>query len=152
MSRSDWERGNPKTLALADVVVNCLNRWKVADDTLTLSYKKYFIGLTCQGKPIDFAIFMPWGRGEKRGPSFQPRCPDRDDLDSQLLSAGLGAIYRRGNGRNRYVLKFAAEALCDHGSLVLILARLAYFHHDPRRRPVVGIQPLGFTPSTEVKK
>lgn len=138
MTRSEWERDNPDTLALAQATVFCLNRKQVAAGRLILSYNKEYVGLTCQGKPLNFVIFMPKGRGKDRGGSYQPRCPRREDLDREIRNAALEPDYRSGNGRNRYALKLSAAELDQHGALVLKLARLAYSHHHPGRLPGAG--------------
>jgi len=138
MNRSEWERDNPDTLALAEAAVICLNRQQVADGHLKLSYNKEYIGLTCQGKPLNFVIFMPKGRGKDRGGSIQPRCPRREDLDRQIRNVALEPDYRPGNRRDRYAIKLSAEDLHKHSALVLKLARLAYSHHHPGRLPGAG--------------
>jgi hypothetical protein len=118
--RKYWEnkRGNPETVKLADSILVIIREFA---PNAELSYNKYYIGLTVDGKTFNFAII----RAYKKDIRLEISIPEEDEIDEILDSADidvLGYDKRRG----RYRIKLRSEDIKKHKNIIKDLLQKAF--------------------------
>jgi hypothetical protein len=58
------------------------------DPSLELKYNKFYIGLSKEGQPFNFAIFRP----KKKTINFEVKLPRADEIDAKIDQAGIEAL------------------------------------------------------------
>jgi hypothetical protein len=98
--RNYWtKRGTEKTVQMADQMVGLINEFAPGFD---LKYNKFYIGLTQDGQPKNFAVFRP----RKSGLNAEFRIPFSEELQKKIEDAGIddmGYLKRWGAFRLRLV-------------------------------------------------
>ena len=101
--RSYWEtkRGTPKTVALADKVLEMVREFVPSAEQ---SYNKHYIGFWVDGRPWNFAMC----KAQKSAMQLGIRLPRTDDIDQSIEEAGLNVLeYDKRWGRYRFKLQEA---------------------------------------------
>jgi hypothetical protein len=121
--RSYWEaRAAKSTLALADDLLQIARRF---EPTLQLKYNKFYIGLSRDGQPFNFAVFRP----KKNHIIMELKHPKADDLDSMIEGAGIEALeYVRS--WNTYRLRLSASDVQNKKAVLEDLMRRAYEYRN----------------------
>ncbi|WP_432487038.1 hypothetical protein [Kineococcus sp. SYSU DK018] len=109
--RSYWEnRGTTASMKIVDALMHMV---KERDQSLTLKYNKYYIGLTRDGVPDNFVAFRP----RKEYVVVELRIPRSDELTAQFEQAGVDLLdYQVRWGR--YRLRLTSNDLAQHGELL----------------------------------
>lgn len=119
--RNYWEteRGTPKTVQLADKVIDVIRGFL---PSATPSYNKYYIGLWVDGKACNFATFRP----QKQVLQLCIKLPKSQELDQKLEDRGIDVL---GYDKtwNQYRLKLSEPDLVSHAELLKEL--LLQAHH-----------------------
>ncbi|HEY8063669.1 MAG TPA: hypothetical protein VIF40_02960 [Methylosinus sp.] len=100
--RSYWEkRGTKSTVKLADEMLSIARE---IEPSLELKYNKFYIGLSKDGQPFNFAIFRP----KKSWLNFEVKLPRTDEVDTKIEKAGIEAL--------EYATRWGAYRLSLHES------------------------------------
>src|SRR5205085_7674710 len=79
--RADWEkRGSKSTVQLADELLGLARE---INPSLELKYNKFYIGLSREGQPFNFALFRP----RKSTINVELSLPQTDDISSKIDQA-----------------------------------------------------------------
>ncbi len=121
--RTYWEvRGTKKTVELADELLSIVREH---DPSLALKYNKFYIGLSKNGQPYNFAIFKP----KKNTINIGLKLARNDDIDKLIddagfdrLKSGRGGLYRLSLDKDdvaqrRDVIKQLIEAAYQNSRL-----------------------------------
>ena len=121
--RTYWEvRGTKKTVELADELLSIVREH---DPSLALKYNKFYIGLSKNGQPYNFAIFKP----KKNTINIGLKLARNDDIDKLIddagfdrLESGRGGLYRLSLDKDdvaqrRDVIKQLIEAAYQNSRL-----------------------------------
>jgi hypothetical protein len=94
--REYWEnRATKESVSMADELLEMIHAFSPG---LQLKYNKFYIGLSKDGQPNNFATFRP----KKFGLRVEPWLPRSDELDAELEKAGLDVMdYDERWGRYR---------------------------------------------------
>jgi hypothetical protein len=99
--RSYWEhRASPQTVGLADQLLKVANQF---DPSLDLTYNKFYIGFSKDGRPYNFCVLKP----KRNFLRLEIKLPQSADTESKIESAGLDATDY--NPRRGYLLRLSAE-------------------------------------------
>lgn len=120
--RSYWEaRGTPASLKMVDGLLHLI---KEVDESLTLKYNKYYIGLTRDGVTDNFVEFRP----RKEYVVLGLRIPRSDELSAQFEQADVDLLdYQVRWGR--YRLRLTSSDLTNHEEL--LRSAMAKAHGSP---------------------
>lgn len=117
--RSYWEaKASTATVALAD---DLLKLAKEFDASLELKYNKFYIGVSRDGQPFNFATFRP----RKKHVLLGLRLPQADDLDAKIDDAGMDVL-GYDNHYGFYRLQLAEKQLAENSEVIKELLKLAY--------------------------
>ena len=106
--RNYWEtkRGTPDTVKLVDSIFEIIRE---IEPTAEHNYNKHYIGIRCNGKPLNFATCRP----QKSGMRLHIKIPQSDELDESLDNKGIDVLdYEKKWGV--YRLKLDAERINEH--------------------------------------
>jgi hypothetical protein len=117
--RAYWEtRATESTVALADDLLEIIRTF---DPEFELKYNKYYIGLSEDDRPNNFAVFRP----RKTGIRLDCRLEPSPELEQRLDEAGLDMLeYSRRSGR--YRLRLTRAEIGQHEPLLTDLLNRAY--------------------------
>jgi hypothetical protein len=114
-----WEeRASTSTVALADELLSLAKQF---DPTLSLTYNKFYIGISKDGRPYNFCAFEP----RKRHINLELRLPKSEELDAKIEEAGLDALGYSTYGRS-YRLRLTPEDVRKKQDSLRELIQLAY--------------------------
>jgi hypothetical protein len=84
--RAYWEkRGTKETVQLADELLKIARE---IDPSLELRYTKYYIGLSKEGQPFNFAVFRP----RKSAINVDIKLARAEEIDAKIEQAGIEAL------------------------------------------------------------
>jgi hypothetical protein len=117
--RADWEkRGSKSTVQLADELLGLARE---IDPSLELKYNKFYIGLSREGQPFNFALFRP----RKSTINVELSLPQTDDISSKIDQAGIETLdYNTRWGK--YRLSLHRDDITKHRGLLKELMQAAY--------------------------
>ena len=117
--RSYWEkRGTTSTVAMADDLLELI---KSFDPSFELKYNKFYIGLSKEGQPHNFAIFRP----QKNGLRLEVRVKKSEQMEGKLNELGLDLMdYDLRWGR--YRIRLVKDDIKSHGEFLRELLQDAY--------------------------
>lgn len=118
--RSYWEekRGTPKTVKLADRVLELIHRF--APD-YELKYNKFYIGLAVNGQANNFAALKP----QKSALRLEIRIPKSDDTDRRIEEGEIETLsYDTRWGA--YALRLSSQDISTHEELLVDLLKEAW--------------------------
>lgn len=116
--RSYWEqRGTKSTVALADKLLDLI---RPMDPSFEMAYKKFYIGLTKDGQPNNFAVFKP----QKGGLRLEVRVQKSEELEQKLEETGLDLIDYSKWGR--YRIRLTKGDIDKHNEVLADLFKTAY--------------------------
>jgi len=96
--RSYWEkRGTKATVSMIDDLIDII---KTFEPSVELKYNKFYIGLSKDGKPNNFAIFRP----KKKFVRAELRLPKDEETESKIEEAGLDLMEYSRSGRTKIKL------------------------------------------------
>jgi hypothetical protein len=117
--RAYWEsRGTKETVQFADELLKIVRE---TDPSLELKYNKFYIGLSKEGQPFNFAIFKP-RKSAIMAIIFLPRT---DELDAKIDQAGIEALDYDARSE-AYRLTLRKDDLTKHRALLKELLQPAY--------------------------
>src|SRR5882724_10641040 len=117
--RAYWEkRGSKATVGLADQLLVLL---KGLDPSLELKYNKFYIGLSKDGQPYNFATFRP----KKNQINLELKLPQTDELDAKIEDAGLETL-EYSKRWNTYRLRLTPEDIKTKAPVLKELTTTAY--------------------------
>ena len=117
--RTYWEkRATRGTVRMADQILALLHGF---DETLSLKYNKFYIGLERDGRPYNFVQFRP----KKNQLTFELHLPQTDELDARIDDAGLDTL-EYDKRWARYRLRLTRADVEAKAETLRELARLAY--------------------------
>ncbi|MEN8204846.1 MAG: hypothetical protein ABFS24_02425 [Pseudomonadota bacterium] len=103
---------------MADDLLSILHKF---DNTFSLNYNKYYIGLSKNGVSNNFLAFRP----QKKALLFDVRLPRSDELTAEIESSGIDLVsYSTKHGRYRFRLE--AQDVNEQKELLERLVREAY--------------------------
>jgi hypothetical protein len=115
--RKYWiERGSENTVKLADDLLEVVN--KISPDH-QLSYKKFYIGLTKDNRPNNFAVFRP----QKGYVNLDMRIPESEEIQKEIDERKIIDIGFRGGW---YRIKLNKEEIQKHSDFIRELLAIAY--------------------------
>lgn len=118
VDRSYWEkRGTRATVSLADKLLEYINSFSPG---ISLKYNKFYIGLSQDGRPNNFAIFRP----QKSGIRMEVRVKKSDELESKIEEKGLDLMDYTKWGR--YRIRLSKSDVQDHGDFITQLLRQGF--------------------------
>ena len=117
--RNYWEtKGTKQTVALADEMLNIIKEF---DSRFELKYNKFYIGLSKEGIPQNFAIF----RARKKHLGVAVRLKKLEEIDSKLEESNLDVLdYNKRSGRYRFNID--KEDLQKNKEMFTWIIRMAY--------------------------
>jgi predicted transport protein len=118
--RGYWEteRGTKATVAIADELLEMI---KSFDPGFQLKYNKFYIGLSKDGQPNDFAIFRP----KKNGLRLELWLQKSNEVDEDLDKAGVD-VMDYDERWARYRLRLGKADVKQHAELLRKLLRQSY--------------------------
>lgn len=118
--RNYWEtkRGTPKTVKLADEILNIVKEFAPQCEQ---SYNKYYIGFKIDNKPFNFAICKP----QKSGLRLEAILPKNEELDQKFENAGVDVLDYDSRGK-RYKIRLQEQSIQKHRELIKDLLEQAY--------------------------
>jgi hypothetical protein len=117
--RAYWEkRGSKSTVQLADELLGIARE---LDPSLELKYNKFYIGLSKQGQPFNFALFRP----RKSTVNLEIKLPRTDEIDNRIDQAGLETL-EYATRWGAYRLSLSKEGVHTHRSFLKELMQAAY--------------------------
>lgn len=122
--RKYWEqKGSKLSLTIADSCVEILQN---IDSSISLTYKKPYVGLSTGGISTNFVIFRP----KKKFLNVEARTADRDEWVKKIEDAGL-TVLEGGSQRRvkRARFQLSAEEVEKHRELLRELFQDAYKRH-----------------------
>lgn len=116
--RSYWEkRGTPETVKIADELFKLIQ--EIAPD-VELKHNKFYIGLSKNEKPFNFALFRP----RKTSLQLTIRLPKSEELEQKIENANLDWIDYNDRARG-YRIRIKKGGVKAHRELFLELFKLA---------------------------
>lgn len=117
--RAYWEkRGTKETVQLADGLLKMVRE---IDPSLELKYNKFYIGLSKEGQPFNFAVFRP----RKSAINVDIKLPRADEIDAKIDQAGIEALNYDARW-GVYRLALHKDDLTKHQVLLKELLQPAY--------------------------
>src|SRR5262249_52576814 len=117
--RAYWEKkGTKATVQLADEL---LGIGREIDSSLELKYNKYYIGLSKDGQPFNFAQFRP----RKNHIGLIVSLPRSDDIDAKIDQSDLEPL-DYDTRREHYRLALHKDDISKHKALLKELMHAAY--------------------------
>ena len=117
--RAYWEKkGTKPTVQLADELLGIARE---IDPSLDLKYNKFYIGLSKDGQPFNFAQFRP----RKTTINLEINLPRSDDIDAKIDESGLEALEYAARWE-RYRLSLHKDDIPKHKALLKELMQAAY--------------------------
>src|SRR5262249_50535704 len=117
--RGYWEkRATKATVQLADDLLEVAQE---IDPSLDLKYNKFYIGLSKDGQPFNFALFRPL----KNSTNLWIYLPQSDDIDAKINQAGIEA-WDHDTRRECYRLALQKDDISNHRALLKELMQAAY--------------------------
>lgn len=121
--RSYWEqRGTKATVGMADRLLEMV---RTIDPSLELKYNKFYIGLTRDGRPNNFAIFRP----QKHALRLELRLDRSEEMEAQLEAVGIDDIDYNSR-RGRYRVRLKKGEVQQHAELLTNLLRRSFEHFN----------------------
>ncbi len=119
VDRSYWEtkRGTKATVALADKLLSYIQSFA---PSIEMKYNKFYIGLTYEGQPNNFAIFKP----QKNAIRLEVRMKKSDDIENQISENGLDLMDYSKWGR--YRIRLSQSDFKEHGDFITELLKKAH--------------------------
>jgi hypothetical protein len=116
-----WERKAARdTVGLADELLAIV---RSIDPTLELKYNQFYIGLSRDRQPFNFAIFRP----RKNHILLELRLPEAEEITTRLETAGIETQpYERRDGA--YRLRLTRKDVVTHSDTIRELMALAHQH------------------------
>ncbi|MEE8484551.1 MAG: DUF5655 domain-containing protein [Nitrospinota bacterium] len=120
VDRSYWEtsRGTKDTVALADDLLTFI---KSFEESIELKYNKFYIGLTKNGRPFNFAIFRP----KKKHINLEIRLNQSEEIQKMLDEAGLEVLGYIKRYR-QYKIPLYEKDIKSNSELLTKLLEMAY--------------------------
>jgi hypothetical protein len=119
VDRSYWEkRGTKDTLAMADDLFAII---KTIDPEIEPRYNKFYIGLSKEGQPNNFAIFQP----QKVGLRLEVRMKKSAEIEEKMNNLGLDLMdyYSRDS---RYRIRLSKDDIKKHSDSIKELFQLSH--------------------------
>jgi hypothetical protein len=117
--RTYWEaKASKDSLGLADDLLNILREF---DPSLSLTYKKHYVGIAKEKEAFNFVIFKP----KKSHVNAELKIPHSDELDARIKAGGL-EILEYSRQWNRYRIHLTKADLVERRPLVAELMQIAY--------------------------
>jgi hypothetical protein len=117
--RAYWEKKGAKvTVQLADELLEIARE---IDPSLDLKYNKFYIGLSKDGQPFNFAQFRP----RKNSITLEIHLPRSEDIDAKIEESGLEAL-EYATRWERYRLSLHKEDISKHKALLKELMQAAH--------------------------
>ncbi len=125
VDRSYWEKekGTPSTVKMAD---NLLEIIKKFDNTLSLKYNKFYIGLARNGQPDNFVIFRP----KKNKLNVEIRIEKSEEATNELEAAGI-EVLEYSTRNQRYKIGIKHPDIQKHEELLTKYFKKAYEKANP---------------------
>jgi len=116
--RAYWERrGTKATVALADELIDLIRSF---DSSFELKYNKFYIGMTKDGHPNNFALFRP----QKNALRLELRMKKSEEVERQINDAGLDLIDY--NKWGRYRIRLSKSDVKQHRDFLRDLLQQSY--------------------------
>ena len=115
--RAYWEKKGA-TVQLADELLGIIRE---IDPSLELRYNRYYIGLSKDGQPFNFAQFRP----RKSTINLEINLPQSDDIDKKIDEFGLESL-EYSTRWERYRLTLHKEDIAKHKALLKELMQAAH--------------------------
>jgi hypothetical protein len=115
--RAYWEKKGA-TVQLADELLGIIRE---IDPSLELRYNRYYIGLSKDGQPFNFAQFRP----RKSTINLEINLPQSDDIDKKIDESGLESL-EYSTRWERYRLTLHKEDIAKHKALLKELMQAAH--------------------------
>jgi hypothetical protein len=117
--RAYWEKKGTK--ATVQLVDDLLGIAREINPSLDLKYNKFYIGLSKDGQPFNFAQFRP----RKNTITLEINLPRADEIDTKIDESGLEALEYAARWE-RYRLSLHKEDIQKHKTLLKELMQAAY--------------------------
>lgn len=117
--RKYWEEvASVQTVQLADRLVEMVQTFAPG---YKLKYNKFYIGLALNGKPNNFAVYLP----QKSALRLDVRVPKSDEMSEQLERAGIEVLgYDRSYGS--YKIRLSGDDIEAHRELLIAIMKEAF--------------------------
>lgn len=116
--RSYWEkRGTKATVSIVDDLLDIINTF---EPSVELKYNKFYIGLSKDGKPNNFAIFRP----KKKFVRAELRLPKEEETETKIEEAGLDLMEYSRSGRTR--IKLTKKEIKEKREFLTELIKMAH--------------------------
>src|SRR5262249_48005309 len=117
--RAYWEkRGTKATVQLADELLAIARE---IDPSVELKYNKFYIGLSKDGQPFNFAIFRP----RKSTINLEIYLPRTEEIDTKINNAGIETLEYAARWE-AYRLSLHSDDISKHRALLKELMQAAY--------------------------
>lgn len=117
--RTYWEkRASKQTVQLAD---DLLGIAKEIDDTLSLKYNKFYIGLGKNGQAFNFCLFRP----RRTNVNFELKLPRSEEIDTKIEDASLETL-EYSSRWNSYRLSLSRNDIEGKRQVLKELMQMAY--------------------------
>lgn len=118
VDRSYWEkRGTKSTVILADKLLEYIQTFA---PTIEMKYNKFYIGITLDGRPNNFAIFRP----QKSAIRLELRMNKSDEIEDQISEKGIDLMdYTK---RGRYRIRLSKSDVKEHADFLTQLLKQAH--------------------------
>jgi hypothetical protein len=122
--RNYWEtiRGTKQSVSLADDLLMLINSF---DNSLSLKYNKYYIGLAKDGQPNNFVIFKP----RKSGVIMELRIEQSSDIQEMLDDAKLDTLDYDKQWK-RYRIRLDKSDIAKNRELITGLLKRSYGYSE----------------------
>jgi predicted transport protein len=119
VDRSYWEtkRGTKATVALADRLLEYIHTFA---PTIQMKYNKFYIGLTLDDQPNNFAVFRP----QKSGIRIELRMNKSEEIENQISDKDLDLMDY--NKWGRYRIRLSKLDLKEHKEFITQLLKQAH--------------------------
>jgi predicted transport protein len=116
--RSYWEkRGTKATVSLVDDLIDII---KSFEPSIEPKYNKFYIGLSKEGQPNNFAIFHP----KKKFVRIDLRLPKEEETETKIEEAGLDLMEYSRSGRTR--IRLTKKEIKEKREFLTELIKMAY--------------------------
>lgn len=125
VDRSYWEKekGTQSTVKMTDELLDIIRKF---DNTLSLKYNRYYIGLARNNQPDNFVIFRP----KKNKVNVEIRLEKSDEITNELDASGIELLeYITRNQRYKIGIKHAD--ITKHEELLTKIFKKAYEKANP---------------------
>ena len=118
VDRSYWEkRGTKSTVALTDKLLEYIHAFA---PTIEMKYNKFYIGLTVDGQPNNFALFRP----QKNAIRLELRMKKAEEIENKISEKGIDLMDYTKWGR--YRIRLSKSDLEKHGDFITELLKQAH--------------------------